>query len=113
VRRLVIIAGAVIILLIGGGLTAQLIAQNGQILPLLIQTGNPDASVTQVVPWKAEQFFLLVAFFIVPGVLTTAIALAGLMWYLDRSIKRENAAAKAEKQQANATKASEKATESG
>ena len=94
-RRLILIAAVVIVLLVSGGLTAQLIAQNGNILPILIQTGNPDASVTQVLPWKAEQFFLLVALFIVPGVLTTALALGGLMWFLDRSIRREQAEAKA------------------
>lgn len=86
-RRLAIFAGFMLLLVIGGGLTALLINGAGGVLPFLTQTANPDASRTMVVPWKAEQFFLLVGFLLF-NLVGIAGTLAVVVWLIDRGIKR-------------------------
>jgi hypothetical protein len=94
-RRLLLIAGLFVILIIGGGLTTQLIANQttgAPLLPFLTQTINPDASRTVLLPWKAEQFFLLVGFLIF-NLIGIAATIALLFWFADRGVRR-NAASK-------------------
>jgi hypothetical protein len=96
-RRLFTFAGLLLLLIIGGGLTAQLIATDGgELLPILTQTANPDASPTAVVPWKAEQFVLLVGF-VLFNLVGIAATIAVILWFLDRGIKRSAQAKSAEK----------------
>lgn len=87
-RRLAIFAGLVLLLVIGGALTSMLInASGGSVLPILTQTANPDASPTLVVPWKAEQFFLLVGFLIF-NLVGIAATIALIVWLIDRGVRR-------------------------
>jgi TRAP-type mannitol/chloroaromatic compound transport system permease small subunit len=70
-RRLLIFAGLMVLLIIGGGLTAELISSGG---------GSP-------LPWKAEQFFLLVGF-ILFNLIGIAATIAIIVWLLDGAIRR-------------------------
>jgi hypothetical protein len=91
-RRLIVIGGLLLLLVIGGGLTTQLIAnQGGSLLPILTQTANPDASPTTFLPWKAEQFFLLVGF-ILFNLIGIGLTIAVIIWFVDRGIRRTPAA---------------------
>ncbi|MFO7323574.1 MAG: hypothetical protein DIU68_017735 [Chloroflexota bacterium] len=94
-KRLGIIIAVLLLLVIGGGLTAQLISsgQNG-IIPVLRQTDDADASVSDMVPWKAEQFFLAVGF-ILFNVLGMGLTIMAVVWLLDRGIRRSQAEAAA------------------
>lgn len=92
-KRLSILVALVILLIIGGGLTTTLIAnQQTGIIPVLRQTANPDASVSDVVPWKAEQFFLALGF-ILFNLVGMAVTIALVIWLLDRGMKRAAAEA--------------------
>jgi hypothetical protein len=108
VKRLGILVVLLIVLLIGGGLTTQLIArQESGIIPALRITGNTDASVLDVVPWKAEQFFLALGF-ILFNLVGMGATIALVFWLLDRAMKRtaaETAAAAAAKAAATPTRA--------
>ncbi|MCL4248944.1 MAG: hypothetical protein KJ065_12430 [Anaerolineae bacterium] len=91
-RNLIIFGGLLLLLIIGGGLTSQLIAnQSGTVLPVLTQTVDPNASPTSMLPWKAEQFFLLVGF-VIFNLVGIAATIALVFWFLDRGVKRGNAA---------------------
>ena len=92
-KRLGIIVALLLLLLIGGGLTMQLIS-NGDagLLPVLRQTANPDASVADVIPWKAEQFVLAVGF-ILFNLIGMGVTIAAVFWLLDRAIRRSRAEA--------------------
>lgn len=95
-KRLVILVALVLLLLIGGGLTMQLITNgNSGLLPVLRQTANPDASVADVLPWKVEQFFLAIGF-ILFNLIGMGVTLAVVVWLLDRAIRRSSAGAAAE-----------------
>ncbi|MCC6611992.1 MAG: hypothetical protein IT320_00860 [Anaerolineae bacterium] len=88
-RNLIILGGLLILLIIGGGLTSQLIAnQDAGVLPILTQTVNPDASPTSMLPWKAEQFFLLVGF-ILFNLVGIALTIALVIWLIDWGLKRK------------------------
>lgn len=91
-RRLVFLIVALFILIAGGGLTMQLIAGGGSLLPVLQQVSAPDASRTVVLPWKAEQFFLMVGF-ILFNLVGIGVTLAALFWLLDRGVRRSKAQA--------------------
>ena len=93
VKRLGIIVALLLLLLIGGGLTMQLIS-NGDagLLPVLRQTANPDASVADVIPWKAEQFALAIGF-ILFNLIGMGVTIAVVFWLLDRTIRRSSAGA--------------------
>jgi flagellar basal body-associated protein FliL len=85
----------VVLMLAGGGLTAQLLSNSGSLdLPVLTQTVQPDASPTTMLPWKAEQFFLLIGF-ILFNVVGIAATLAIIFWFIDRGIRRGKAEAAA------------------
>ena len=87
-KRLLFFAVLMVILLAGGGLTALLInSGSGTILPILQTVGSPDGSTAVVLPWKAEQFFLLVGFilFNLIGIVAT---LAIIFWFLDRGVRQ-------------------------
>jgi hypothetical protein len=94
-RRLAIFAGLVLLLVMGGALTSLLINASGDgVLPILTQTANPDASPTLVVPWKAEQFFLLIGFLLF-NLVGIAGTIALIVWLIDRGVRRSAQAAAA------------------
>ena len=88
------------IMIAGGGLTAQLLTSedSSAILPVLQQTGLPDADPTIVLPWKAEQFFLLISF-VLFNLVGIALTLALLVWLVDRGLKRGKAETSADTKQ--------------
>jgi hypothetical protein len=88
VRTFIITVGVLFLLAAGGGLTALLITnQGGGLIPILQQTAVPDASVAQVAPWQAEQFFLLVAFLLF-NLIGIGVTIALVFWLLDRGIRK-------------------------
>lgn len=92
-RLLGILVVLVVLLLVGGGLTSMLVADGGgSLVPILQQVGSPDASVTTVLPWKAEQFFLLVGL-ILFNLVGIAATIAIVLWLIDRGIKKSKAEA--------------------
>ncbi|MDZ4766621.1 MAG: hypothetical protein SGI73_18950 [Chloroflexota bacterium] len=93
-RRLVVLVVLLVILIAGGGLTMQLISGGGSLLPVLTQVNSPDAAPTVVLPWKAEQFFLLVSF-ILFNLIGIAATLALVFWLLDGGLRRQRAKAAA------------------
>jgi flagellar basal body-associated protein FliL len=100
-RRFVFFVVLVVVLLVGGGLTSMLISSGGQVLPVLQQVGAADASPTELLPWKANQFFLLIAF-VLFNLVGIAITIGALLFLLDWGIKRSKADAKAAESSANA-----------
>ncbi len=94
-KRFSILVVLVILLLIGGGLTSLLIANNGQVLPILQQVGAPDASPTVMLPWKANQFFILIAF-VLFNLVGMAVTIGIVLWLLDWGMRRNKAQVKAE-----------------
>lgn len=94
-KRLIVLVALLVILIAGGGLTMQLIAGgDSSLLPVLTQVSNPDAARTVVLPWKAEQFFLLVGF-ILFNLIGIAVTLAVIFWLLDGGLRRQRAKAAA------------------
>lgn len=91
-RRFSILVGLVLLLLIGGGLTAYLSNSGGQVLPILQQVGAPDASPTTMLPWKANQFVLLIGF-ILFNLVGMAVTIAIVLWFIDRGVKKSRAEA--------------------
>jgi hypothetical protein len=92
VRAFIIIVAILLILIIGGGLTSMLVSNNGgSVLPILTTTNIPDASPTVVLPWKAEQFFLLVGF-VLFNLIGMAVTLAVVFWLVDRGLRRNKSA---------------------
>lgn len=95
-RRFSFLIVLMIVLLAGGGLTSLLIASGSQVLPILTQVGAPDASPTTVLPWKANQFFILVGFvlFNLVGIAATlAVIFVAVDWGLKQSKKEAASAA--------------------
>lgn len=95
-KRLLVIVALLVILIIGGGLTMQLIASGGQILPVLETVSNPDANPTVVLPWKAEQLFLMIGFLIF-NLVGIAATLALIFWFIDRGVRKSQAEAAEQK----------------
>lgn len=91
-RAFITVVVVLVILIIGGGLTSMLIANQGSILPVLTTTNIPDASPTTVLPWKAEQVFLLVGF-ILFNLIGIAATLALIFWLVDRGLRRSKSSA--------------------
>ena len=91
-RRVAFILGVLLLLIIGGGLTAQIAQQGGRdaIPVFVIQTENPDASVFESAPWKAEQLVLLVGFLLF-NLIGMALTIALVMWFLNRQVKNVKA----------------------
>ena len=94
VRRFTFFVVLLLILLVGGGLTSLLIASSGQVLPFLTQVNAPDANPTTMLAWKANQFFIFVAF-ILFNLVGIAVTLGIVMWLIDWGLKRGKADAKA------------------
>jgi len=94
VRRYGVLIGLVLLLLIGGGLTALLNSGEGAILPVLQQVEAADASPMTMMPWKANQFVLLIGF-IVFNLVGIAVTLAIIFWFIDRGIRKSRAEAAA------------------
>jgi hypothetical protein len=88
VRRLLFLAVILLILVIGGGLTAQLATQDGigGVLPVLQTVENPDGSALALTSQKAELLFLLIGF-IVFNLVGIGVTLAVIMWFLHRGVK--------------------------
>lgn len=91
-RRLGILIALVILLIVGGGLTSQLAARQGNIqLPVIRETDDPNASALDMTPWKAEQLLLVIMFILFspfpPGIIPMAIGIMGLVWFLDWQVK--------------------------
>jgi hypothetical protein len=87
-KRVAFVLGALLLVIIGGGLTAQIAQQGGRdaIPGFVIQTENPDASVFESVPWKAEQLVLLVGFLLF-NLVGMGATIAIIMWLLHRQVK--------------------------
>ena len=87
-KRAAFIIGSLLLLIIGGGLTAQIAQQGGRdaIPVFVIQTDNPDASVFESVPWKAEQLLLLIGFLLF-NLVGIGVTIALIMWFLNRQVK--------------------------
>ncbi len=92
-RRLGMLIALVLLLVIGGGLTSLLSSSSsGTVLPILQQTDAIDASRTVMVPWKANQFILLVGF-IVFNLVGIAVTIAIILWFVDRGVRKSRAEA--------------------
>lgn len=91
-KRLMIVFAVILILVISGGLTAQIASNGNQLsIPGIVrQTTDPDASALDMAPWKAEQMFLFVGF-VVFNLVGIAATLAALFWFLNRQIKHVSA----------------------
>ena len=88
-RRLFIFLVILVILIIGGGLTAMIASSaNGaaDFLPVLTITADPNASSTIMQPWKAEQMFLFIGF-VITSLIGMAVLLGIVFWLLDRSMQ--------------------------
>jgi len=88
VKRLLIVGVILVVLIVCGGLSAQ-IASNGNHLAipgLIRQTNNPDASALDMAPWKAEQLFLFVGF-ILFNLIGMAVTLMVIFWFLNYQVK--------------------------
>lgn len=90
--RLTILIALLLLLVIGGGITSLLIAQSGQVLPVLTQVGSPDANPTVITDWKANQFFLMIGF-ILFNLIGIGLTLAVIFWLMDRGVRTSKAEA--------------------
>lgn len=86
-KRLAVIVGVLLILIIGGGLTAQLTTNRDAttFLPVLRTVDNPDGSTLAISPWQGEQLFLLVGFVLV-NVIGIGATIAIVIWLLHRFV---------------------------
>lgn len=91
-RTLGIIIGLLVLLIIGGALTAMFAGDAGlnDLLPTIQQTSNSSGSTLEVESYQAEQFFLLVGFLLF-NLIGIALTLAGVFWLLNRGIKEAHA----------------------
>ena len=89
-RRFTFFVVLIVVLLVGGGLTSLLIASSGQVLPFLNQVNAPDADPTTMLAWKANQFFIFIAF-ILFNLVGIAVTIGILMWVIDWGLKRSKA----------------------
>jgi hypothetical protein len=79
------------LLTIGGALTTLLVDGENTVLPVLQQSSDPEASVSDAEPWQAEQLFLLVLV-IVGSLVGIAGGTALVMWFMDRQVRNIRAA---------------------
>jgi hypothetical protein len=94
VARFIIILILLAVLVVGGGLTLQLVSEGGDVaslLPYLQQTEDPAASPLYAESWQAEQFFLMVGF-ILFNLIGIGVTIALIMWLLDRGVRISRAA---------------------
>lgn len=85
-RRFGVILLLLVLLLVGGSLTAQFVTGEGSVLSGVQQTNNPSASTLVAEPWQAEQFILLVGFLLF-NLIGIGATIALIMWYLDRNVR--------------------------
>jgi len=81
-KRLGILAFIFIVLLAGGGITANLLSSDFTIH----QTTNPSGSVFTATPDQAAAFILIVGF-IIFNVLGAGLTIMALFWVLNRQVK--------------------------
>ncbi len=86
-KRFIIFIAIIVVLLAGGGLTAFLSSNGGNLLPIMHQVGSPDANPTVMMPWKANQFFILIAFALF-NLVGMAVTIGIVLWLIDFGIKR-------------------------
>lgn len=85
-RRSSVLVGLVIILVAGGALTTVLSSSDlTDLLPVLRQTNDASASTMDVLPWQAEQLFLLIGF-ILFNMIGIGATIALIVWLLNRQI---------------------------
>jgi hypothetical protein len=89
VKVLAFIAGAVLVLIIGGGLTVQILAGGGNSL-FIQQTTSPDASTLSAAPWQAEQLVIFIGF-ILFNLIGMGATIALVIWLLHRGVKQAQA----------------------
>ncbi len=88
-KNLLIVVGIAVLLVIGGGLTAQLrsVGPDGSLIPFfLVQSDSPEASTLEAAPWQAEQLVIFIGF-IVFNLIGIAATIALVMWFLHRGVK--------------------------
>jgi hypothetical protein len=84
----------IVLMLIGGGLTAQLQSGTGDgAIPFVIrQSNDPEASAIDAAPWQVEHLVLFIGL-----VLSSLVGLGGgialLLWFLDTSVREAKASA--------------------
>lgn len=88
-KVLAFIAGAVLVLIIGGGLTVQILAGGGNSL-FIQQTTSPDASTLSAAPWQAEQLVIFIGF-ILFNLIGMGATIALVIWLLHRGVKQAQA----------------------
>ncbi|MBI1259451.1 MAG: hypothetical protein GC204_18440 [Chloroflexi bacterium] len=93
-RRFTFFVVLIFVLLAGGGLTSLLISSGGNVLPFLNQVNAPDADPTTMLAWKANQFFLFIAF-VLFNLIGIAATIGILIWLIDWQLKRSKADANA------------------
>lgn len=95
-KRLAIVLAVILLLIITGGLTSQMVSQGGTLsIPGTVRvTSNPDASALDMAPWKAEQLFLAVGF-IIFNLVGMGVTIAAIFWFLNWQVRKVKAASKA------------------
>ncbi len=91
-RRLIILAVLILVLILGGLATSMLAQTGGELLPVLRTVGMPEGSTSVLQAWKAEQLFLLIGF-ILFNLVGIGVTLAIVIWFLDRGVKHSQAEA--------------------
>ena len=107
-KRFGFLVGAVLLLIIGGGLTSQIAANNGvnRLPATLIQFDQPDASVFEATPSQAQAFLLMVGF-ILFNLIGMAVTVTALFYFLDRAVRRSRATSGSSGTQTAATRVEE------
>ena len=106
VRKSSILVGIVILLVVGGGLTTLLSSNDiADLLPVLRQTSDASASTAEMLPWQAEQLFLLIGF-ILFNMVGIGATIALIVWLLNRQILVARASAPEEEKQTASRKKS-------
>lgn len=83
---------AILVILIGGGLVTSALAnqQAGVQLPgVAVQTSNTAASATYMTPEKGIWFLVWALFLTVGPLVTFAVGLTAVMWWLNRRVSAE------------------------
>ena len=80
-KRLGIVAGILIVLLAGGGITANLLSSDLTVR----QTTNPSGDVLMATPDQAAAFIIVVGFIIV-NVVAVGLILGLVFWLLNRQV---------------------------
>ncbi len=93
-KTLAIWVGAIILLIIGGGLTVQMRSadDDAKVLPFLVQVDQPEASVFEATPQQA-QHFVVYAIFAIVNLVGIGATIAVVLWLLHRGVLRSRAEA--------------------